>query len=42
MVAQIQAEVCRAHRAENFTVCDEYNDDLWIHPKDLPAPHEDL
>lgn len=21
--------------------CEEHNDDLWIHPRDLPLPHED-
>lgn len=35
------AEVCLAHRGTNCTTCDEHNDDLWVHPRDLPAPHED-
>lgn len=37
----LEAEVCRAHRSAHCTECDEFNDDLWINPRDLPAPHED-
>jgi len=22
-------------------MCDEHDDDLWVHPHDLPLPHED-
>lgn len=28
-------EVCREHRHTNCGECDEYNDDLWVHPRDL-------
>jgi hypothetical protein len=35
------AEVCREHRASDCGTCDEFNDDLWVHPRDMPAPHED-
>jgi hypothetical protein len=34
-------EVCRAHRSEHCTECDELNDDLWVHPRDLPPAHEE-
>jgi hypothetical protein len=34
------AEVCREHRDEFCKVCDESNDDLWAHPRDLPGLHE--
>lgn len=33
--ADLVPEVCRAHHDENCTVCDETNDDLWVHPRDL-------
>jgi hypothetical protein len=32
-----EAEVCRAHRLTGCDVCDEDNDDLWVHPRDLEA-----
>lgn len=32
----ITPEVCIAHRDENCVTCDNDNDDLWAHPRDLP------
>ena len=40
-MSSLQAEVCREHRDEYCKVCDEANDDLWVNPRDLPAPHEE-
>jgi len=32
------AEVCLAHRDAYCKACDEFNDDLWVHPCDLEDP----
>jgi hypothetical protein len=40
-MSELAAEVCREHRASNCGACDEHNDDLWVHPRDLPLPHAD-
>jgi hypothetical protein len=34
-------EVCRQHLDSECKVCNLHNDDLWVHPRDLPPAHED-
>lgn len=34
--SELAPEVCRAHVDADCTVCDENDDDLWVHPRDLP------
>jgi hypothetical protein len=39
-VSQFAAEVCRAHGAETCFVCNEDDDDLWVHPRDVAEERE--
>lgn len=41
MSGELVPEVCLAHRDERCKVCDDSIDELWVHPRDLPLPHED-
>lgn len=36
-MSELAAEVCREHQDNDCGVCDERNDDLWVHPNDLEA-----
>lgn len=41
-MSEFVPEVCREHRDTLCTTCDENNDDLWVHPRDLePEESED-
>jgi hypothetical protein len=33
--AASMAEVCKAHTDPDCKACDEFDDELWIHPRDL-------
>lgn len=34
-MSELVPEVCRAHRATDCGLCDEHDDDIWVHPRDL-------
>lgn len=34
-MSELVAEVCRAHIDSYCRACDEFDDELWIHPNDL-------
>lgn len=36
------AEVCRAHHNPGCPTCDEADDNLWMHPRDIPDDTDDL